>query len=391
MNTLITCKYCGREIEISEALQHKIEEQALGAERDKHEKQLAEALKKAELDVQKKVQSQFEITIKSLNRSILDERDRNKKFEDQFNELSRELRKAKSEKDDMRLLMEKKLLEEEEKIKSDTRRKVVEEHELKDLEKEKKLQDALKQIEELKNKIQQGSQQTQGEVLELEIEETLKREFPSDQILEVKKGQRGADVIQKVIDKNGRECGIILWESKNAQWTDSWIKKLREDQREANASLAVLVSVNLPPDIKTFSYRDQIWITNRQLITPLAIALRFDLVHIFHEKSLNVGKNEKMETLYTYLTGTEFTHRVEAIMEAFNNLNADIEREKRWFNVKWARQEKELRKIVDSTSGMYGELQAVTGRGLEPIKQLESPDPDEVNETIFDQPEETKS
>jgi hypothetical protein len=382
MNTTITCKYCGRELEISEALQHKIEEQALVNEREKHQKELSAALKIASDDAFKKAQNQFESNIKQLSEAAQEEKLRSRKFEEQLIELTRELRKARSEKDDAVIAMQKKLLEEEAKIRIVERNKVIEEHELKDLEKEKKLQDALKQIEELRTKIQQGSQQTQGEVLELEIEETLRREFPSDQILEVKKGQRGADVIQKVIDKNGHECGIILWESKNAQWSEGWIKKLREDQREANATLAVLVSVNLPPDIKTFSYRDKIWITNRHLITPLAIALRFDLIHIFHEKSLNIGKNEKMETLYQYLTGTEFKHRIEAIVEAFTNLNTDIEREKRWFAIKWARQEKELRKIVDNTHGMYGELQAVTGRSLESIKQLESPEDEKELEKL---------
>lgn len=200
-----------------------------------------------------------------------------------------------------------------------------------------------------------------------------KKEFSDDDISEVKKGQRGADVVQKVIDKKGRSCGIILWESKNAKWSESWLAKLRSDQREAKAQLAVLVVANPPKGLDTFTYRDGIWITSRKLIVGLAQALRFDLIHIHHEKLLGVGKNEKMEVLYQYLTGTEFRHRVEAIAEAFTNLQTDIEREKRWFNTKWARQEKEIRKIVDSTHGMYGDLQAVTGRALRKIKNLELP------------------
>jgi len=103
------------------------------------------------------------------------------------------------------------------------------------------------------------------------------------------------------------------------------------------------------------------------------MALRFDLVHLHQVKLASVGKNEKMEILYQYLTSTEFKHRIEAIVEAFDNLQQDIEKEKRWFNIKWARQEKEIRKIVDNTHGMYGDFQAIIGRALQQIKRLELP------------------
>src|SRR3954449_6033498 len=52
----------------------------------------------------------------------------------------------------------------------------------------------------------------------------------------------------------------------------------------------------------------------------------------------------------------------------------DVEREKRWMETKWARQEKEIRKIIDSTQGIYGNLQAVTGRSLPTIAALELPE-----------------
>ena len=89
-----------------------------------------------------------------------------------------------------------------------------------------------------------------------------------------------------------------------------------------------------------------------------------------------------MEILYQYLTGTEFKHRIEAIVESFTNLQQDIEKEKRYFNIKWARQEKEIRKIVNNTHGMYGDLQAVTGRALRQIKSLELPAGDQAVKKI---------
>lgn len=382
MNNTIKCKYCGKEIEISEALQHKIEEQALVAERVKHQKELIDARKQAEQHATEQLQKDYALQLKNLEKEKEEEKERNSKLLRQLEELSEEIRKLRRKDEERELEMKKKIAEEEEIIRDEARKKALEEHELKEKEKDKKLADALKQVEELKAKIQQGSQQTQGEVMELELEETLRNEFPDDKITEVKKGQRGADILQKVIDKKGRECGLILWESKNAQWSEVWLSKLREDQRQAKAQLGVLVASSPPKSVETFAYREGVWIARRKFVVGLALALRFDLIHLYHERLASVGKNEKMEILYQYLTGTEFRHRIEAIAESFTNLQLDIEKEKRYFSTKWARQEKEIRKIVDNTHGMYGELQAVTGRALQQIKSLELPSGEEMIQKI---------
>jgi len=392
MTTKIKCPHCHKTFEPTEAYKHELEEKVVQQINAKHseeikklklEKQKSEetikqamvkATKEAEQQALTKLNKSFEKRLNDLKKEKEEEEQRSSKLLKELEKLTDELRELRRKDEERSLEMKKKLAKEESKIIEQTKKKTLEEHSLKDKEKDKKLSDALKQIEQLKTKIQQGSQQTQGEVLELELEEELKKEFPNDEIKEIKKGQRGADVIQTVIDKKGRSCGTILWESKNAKWQNGWIQKLKEDQREAKAHLGVLVATNKPKEIGLFKYHQGIWITSRKAMINLASALRFDLIHINHEKLLNVDKSEKMEVLYQYLTGTEFKHRVESIAEAFTNLQEDIEREKRWFNTKWARQEKELRKIVDSTHGMYGELQAVSGRALEPIKQLESPE-----------------
>lgn len=371
MNTL-RCKYCGKEMEITEALQHQIVEQALTAQQIKYEKQLEETKKQAEKAALQKLQKDFEFQLKSLQKEKEEEIARNKNLLKQLENLGEELRRLRRRDEERELEMKKQLREGEEKTREEERKKAAEEYGLKDKEKDKKLQDALKQIEEMKIKMQQGSQQTQGEVLELELEKALRNEFPSDLISEVKKGIRGADIIQTIVDKKGRQCGLILWEAKNAQWNDAWINKLREDQREAKAQLAVLVLAKPATDLDYYTYKDGIWIAVHKAAIPLAKVLRFLLIRLQYEKLANIGKNEKMEILYQYIRGTEFVHRIEAIMDAFTNLQEDIEKEKRWFNIKWARQEKELRKILDNTHGMYGELQAVTGRQLQSIKLLET-------------------
>jgi hypothetical protein len=371
MTNTIKCPKCGAEIEVSEALTHQIEEQVLVSLESKHKVDIENVKKQAEEEGGKKALEKFESQLISLQKEKDDERERNKKLTGQIDELLGEVRKLREKDDDREIEMKRKLMAAEEKIRIDVRKKAEEEHQLKDLEKDNKLTEALKQIEELKTKMQQGSQQSQGETLELELESKLKAEFPTDVISEVKKGQRGADISQEVIDKLGRRCGIILWESKNAQWSDGWIAKLKEDQRQAKADLAVLVSVNLPKGIESFSYKDGVWIASWKHFLPLSWALRFNLVSLYHERQSSEGKDEKMKVLYQYLTGPEFKNRVEGIIEAFSNLQEEMEKEKRYFNVKWARQEKEIRKVIDHTHGMYGDLQGVIGKSLPEIKTLE--------------------
>lgn len=373
MTSTIKCKKCGNEIEVSEALKHQIEEQVLSSVDTKHKEEIETAKKLAEENAGKKIGEQFEIQLKNLVKEKDEEKERNNKLLKQLDELLSEVRNLKRKDQERELEMKKKLSEEEEGIRLDAKKKADEEHQLKELEKDKKLQDALKQIEELKSKIQQGSQQSQGEVLELELERILKSEFPADILKEVKKGERGADIVHVVVDKLGRECGTILWESKNAKWDKNWMGKLKEDQRSKKAELSILVSVNKPEWLTSFTYRDGVWISTLESVVPLAFALRFNLISLHHERVSGEGKNEKMEIMYKYLMGAEFRNRVETIVEAFGNLQDEMEREKRWFSAKWSRQEKEIRKVLDSTHGMYGDLQGIIGRSLPEIKTLGLP------------------
>jgi hypothetical protein len=348
MANSIKCPHCGKDFELSDAFQHQIEEQVMATLTSKHKLELDEAKKSVEKDAA----------------------ERAGKLTHQIEELLDEKRELKAKAEEMEIEIKRKIMEAEDRIKVETKQKAEEEHKLKDLEKDKKLTDALTQIEVLKTKIQQGSQQTQGESLELELEQKLKSEFPMDKITDVKKGVRGADITQIVVDKLGRTCGTILWESKNAKWSDGWISKLKEDGRQAKADLLVLVTVQMPTGVENFIYKDGVWVTDIKNYLPLAWSLRFNLVSLFHERTSSEGKDEKMKVLYSYLTGTEFRNRVEGIVEAFGVLQDEMEKEKRYFNTKWARQEKEIRKVIDHTHGMYGDLQGVIGKSLPELESL---------------------
>jgi hypothetical protein len=422
MDTVITCPKCKTEIPLSDAFKHEIEAGVLATERARHQRELDAAVKAAETAAAKKAEQDSTCREASLKAEAAEEKKRSASLLKQLDELASEMRALRRKDEERELAYKRQLADEEERIfseakknaaadvalelekkdreiaaareetqkhqrllkeqlaaaedraRAEARKTADDEYALKLREKEKQLADAMQKVKEAEAKMQQGSQQAQGEVLELEIEEILREAFRDDEINEIKKGQRGADTLQKVLDRKGRHCGSILWESKNAQWTDTWLAKLRADLREAKAQIAVLVAVNPPADIETFALRDGIWIVRRRYARDLASLLRHTLIAVYAERANQAGKDEKMEVLYGYLTSTEFQHRIQAIVEGFTYLFNDVEREKRWFETKWARQEKEIRKIIDSTQGMYGDLQAVTGRSLPAIAALETPE-----------------
>jgi hypothetical protein len=368
----IKCPNCGEMFEPSLAFRHQMEEVIQEAQKTKHKEELEAVKNQTEKIVAARIKSEQEAVLKQLQTDSAEEKERVKRLLKQLEDNSEQMRVLRRKDEERELEMRKKLADEEEKIRSEVRAKTLEEHDLKDREKENKLTDALKQIEELKTKIQQGSQQSQGESLELELEESLHREFPMDTIEEVKKGQRGADIVQRVVDKKGRECGTILWESKNAQWSQTWISKLKEDQRQAKAHIAVLAVTDPPEKLKTFAYVDGVWIVLRSMAVSLALALRYTLVSLNFEKMVGEGKNEKMEVLYNYINSIEFRSRIESIREVFSALQKEIEREKQYFQTKWARQEKQLGRVLGNMDGMYGDLQGIVGQNLPDIKVLES-------------------
>ena len=213
MNTVV-CPHCKKSVEISEALRHEFNEQELAKVKAEHEKELAEAKKTSLEEANKKIKEQFELQLKRAHDDTEEKDKRIKELIEQITELTKELRASKKAQEEAALDMQKKLAVEEEKIRLDTQKKAEEEQHLKILAKDKQLQDTLKELEDAKRKLQQGSQQTQGEVFELEFEELLQKEFPHDKISPVGKGIKGGDIIQEVWDARGNYNGKILWELK---------------------------------------------------------------------------------------------------------------------------------------------------------------------------------
>lgn len=287
-------------------------------------------------------------------------------------ELIRKQRELDDAKREMDLTIEKRVQESLNATREQAKKEAEDSLRLKVAEKEQTITSMQKQIEELKRKAEQGSQQLQGEVQELELESMLREKFPFDTISPVPKGEHGGDALQRVVGTMGQPCGTILWESKRTKnWTDGWLAKLREDQRAAKAELAVIVSQALPKDVETFNLIDGVWVTSYRCALPVAIALRHSLLELAGARTASEGQQTKMEMVYGYLTGPRFRQRVQAIVEKFSDMQSDLDKERRTMTRMWAKREEQIRGVIESTAGMYGDLQGIAGKSLQEIEGLE--------------------
>jgi hypothetical protein len=228
-----------------------------------------------------------------------------------------------------------------------------------------------RQIEDLKRRAEQGSQQLQGEVLELELEAQLRAQFPRDTIEPVPKGEHGGDVLHRVAGPLG-PCGTILWESKRTKnWSDGWLPKLRDDQRAAQAEIAILVSQALPKEVESFALVDGVWIVHPRVALPVAMTLRHSLIEVASARQAGEGQQTKMEIVYQYLTGPRFRQRVQAIVEAFSTMQEDLDKEKKVITKQWAKRAEQIDRVMQATVGMYGDLQGIAGKTLQEIEGLE--------------------
>lgn len=404
----INCPSCGTEINVSEILVHQAQESAQKdfkkklADQQKHFQQKEDALnlKAQELEkqqasvdalVKQQVKTQLNSQKETLTKEIKAQAQEENKstietLQKELNEQTQkvaELNKAKAEisrleREKIQLHSEYDLkLEEQlgERIK--TERTIIQEQVenttgLKLKEREKAIEDLKGEVNNLKRKIEQGSVQAQGEIQELEIERILVENYPLDKITEVKKGARGADVLQQVINLSGNVCGKIYYESKRTKnFENNWLQKLRDDNLEIKADVLVIVTETMPEGANHYFFKDGVWICRFSDIRALSLALRFAIVKMFDVAIVQHGKESKMELLYAYLTSQEFHNQLNAIVEGFEGLRKGYDDEKKRAYKTWAEREKQLDKVLSNTLGFYGSLKGIAGGAIEDIPALE--------------------
>jgi hypothetical protein len=361
----VKCPRCGNTFEITEALKKQLEEQTIAKQKEK----LLIEVEKAKKETEEKTILEIKILKEQLELE--------KKQADEARKIELDLRKKanllEEEKRAFELTKQRQIDAEREEIRQKATREVLELHKLKDKEKEKIIEDLKKSLGEAQRKATQGSQQLQGEVQELDLEETLRAAFPSDIIEPVEKGIRGADIRQIVRTVRGNTCGVILWESKRTKaWSDDWLVKLKDDLRNEKANIPVILSSVLPKSVGSgLGLVEGVWVADYSLLLPLSEILRQKLIEVAREKFFSQNKGEKAELVYQYVTSHEFQQQVEAIIEVYQEMQVQILKEKAAFEKIWKIRETQVQRLLGSTSKIYGSMQGRIGPTLPQIKGLD--------------------
>lgn len=416
-STQIKCPNCGTSIDVQDILAHQLEDEI----RQKYQSQLADEKKKYEAEQEKleRAKQEFELKKKQENelfqerldkqlredRKTLEEKLKAKLTEEQseqfkalqkelnekseqVKELNRskaEIEKLKREKSELKEAAEAEaqkkinevLVSESEKI----RKSVEEKNELKFRELQKQLEDQKKLTEEMKRKQEQGSMQLQGEVQELAIEEWLASQFPLDSIDEVKKGARGADCIQVVNTRSRQNCGKIYYESKRTKdFHASWIEKFKADMRERDADIGVIVTEVMPSGLDRMGMMEGVWVCTYEEFKGLSAVLRESIIQLSLAMATQENKGDKMGMLYDFLTSTTFRMQIEAIVEGFSQMKADLDSEKRSMQRIWKQRERQIEKVITNTIDMYGSIKGIAGNAIQSVKALELPSGEDDNE-----------
>jgi hypothetical protein len=342
------------------------------------EKEALKMIAVARTETEKRVQQEFANEKKELADELAAKEVKLKEFRDQELDLRKQKKTLEDQQANLQLDLERKLDDERRKITEQIGQRESERFSLVEAEYRKKIEDAQKANEDLRRKLEQGSQQLQGEVLELELEQSLAGAFVHDLIEEVKKGQRGADVVQTVRTPIGQSCGKIIWEAKRAEnWSDKWLQKLKDDQQAAGADIAVLVTTVMPKGVTdAFCRIGDVWVVSPHVMRPVAETLRVTLLELQRLRLVNTGRNEKMEQLYDYLSGAPFAQRVRTMLESFEAMRSDLEAEKRAMQKMWAKRQAQIERVTGSMVNVVGELQAIAHDQLpqlEAIEQLSLP------------------
>jgi hypothetical protein len=348
----IACPNCGTEIALSEALSEQF--------RRENEKQIEVLAGRAAAQAR----ADFALEKRFLEEQLAKERQKRATA----HQAELELRKEKSALDERARGLD---LEVARRLDTE-RRELAQQQALKVREKDRLIDELRHALDDARRKSEQGSQERQGEVLEIDVAAELARRFPQDRLTPVPKGARGADLVHEVRDIAERSCGMIIWELKNTRrWQAGWLDKLKADQRKLGAGLAVIVSAALPDGIVEFGRVDGVWVAGLRAWPALAVALREQLTAVAFAQAAAEGRQEKIKILYRYLSGDQFKSRIEAMVEAFMALRQGLDRERGAMEPLWKEREKQIERVLANTAGLYGEVRGILGSSVPDVPALE--------------------
>lgn len=362
----VACPKCNHRFALREGLSR----QAIERHAGEFERAVAEGRKALEARLAAEAKAQYDTQAKALSEALAAKERAMTRFRDEELGLRRQLRELEEAKKNQDLEYQRRLDAERKKIEEQARSTVNDEVGRREAQWKAQLDSAQREAADLKRKLEQGSQQLQGEALELSLEALLRTSFPLDEILPVPKGVNGADLIQRVRSPTGLVCGTILWEAKQTKaWQPAWLRKLKDEQQEIGAEFAVIVTASMPKEAREpFLRESDVWITRHDAARPLAELLRCALVELAKQRQANLGRSEKMEVLYSYICSPQFAGRLKSMYDGFVTMREELDAEKAAFARIWKKREAQLTRMQDGLLSVVGDLQGI---GEEAVPALE--------------------
>jgi len=373
MISTITCPNCGTAIEMTQALVSQVKEEITQHLEKKHQEALVVEKQKITQAVEKQLLEKTTLEMSDLKKELAEKNQTVEKMRESELKLREEKRRLEDKEKEIDITIARKLDEAKKQTEEAIIKQLQDQYRLKDLEKEKVIGDLRRSLEDAQRKAQQGSQQTQGEVAELDLEQSIRLAFPTDTVKPVEKGVRGADIEHIVKTQLGNVCGVILWESKRTKaWSHDWTHKLKEDLRSQKANIPLLVSTVLPEEARAgFGFVDGVYVVSPALAIAVASILRQKLIDVAREKFIIQNKEGSSEKLYEYVTSHEFRQHVEAIVEVYQDMQQQILKERAAYEKIWKTREAHVHRLLSSTAGIIGSMRGLIGQSMPVVKGLE--------------------
>jgi len=147
--------------------------------------------------------------------------------------------------------------------------------------------------------------------------------------------------------------------------------------REKGVDIGVLVTNVLPKEFDRMGLMDGVWVCTYEEFKALSFILREKIIALNMAKKSGENQTDKMSLLYSYLTSNEFKMQIEAIVEGFTQMQTDLDSEKRALARIWKQREKQITKVLENATGMYGSIRGIAGNAIGHVKALELPYSDE--------------
>jgi len=404
MKNIIICPTCQTPLDVEEAIKENLEksftadflkkkseleqeftakeeafrqkEKALADEKERQDRIISDKLKKAEeaqrIKIEGEIAERTEVELESLRKENQERKDALKNMQKREVDLLKEKQHLDEEREALDLQVQRTLAEERKSIEEKARAKEKEANFLKTQENEHLITDLKQQLETMQRKMEQGSMQVQGEVMEMELEKLLGQTFPYDELTEVGKGINGADILHKVRNLQMADCGMIVFESKRTKaFSQGWIDKLKADTRLHKAQIPVLVTEALPKDMKQFGLKDGVWICTFYEVVALVTVLRQNLLSLHDQKVAGENRGEKQQLLYDYLTSHEFAHHIEFILSGYKAMQDTLDKERKALAKNWNVRQKQIDMMTQNTIEIYGSVKGIAGSSVQDIKSLE--------------------